>query len=195
MIELMVMLAVLAIVMSVGVPQLTIFFRGSDMVANANDLVGGFHITRSAAINQGGRVTICKSSVADIDPPVCETGAAANWEDGWFVFVEGTQVGNVIGTYTPGTDGPVLRVNTGAEGRDSGTTIRTATANIDDFVSFSSRGLPTESNGISVSGVYMVCDDRGLTNASGNVVARGIVLQASGRVGVSKVASQLGVCP
>jgi len=190
----MVMLAVLAIVMAVGVPQLTIFFRGSDMVANTNDFIGGFHVARSAAINQGGRVTICKSADATLVPPACDTGNAASWENGWFVFVEGTQPGNVIGVYDA-TDGPILRINTGAEGKNSGTTIRTSTANINNFVSFSSRGLPTQSNGVAVSGVYRICDSRGLTNAATNVVARGAVLLASGRIGVSKDAAQIGVCP
>ena len=115
-IELMVMLAVLAIVMSVGMPQLTIFFKGSRMVTNTNDLLGGLHAARSAAIKEGGRVTICKSSNADSASPTCST--TAGWEDGWFVYVEGTNVGNVVGTYNT-NDGAILRVNTGTAGDDT----------------------------------------------------------------------------
>jgi len=185
----MVMLAVLAIVMAVGVPQLTIFFRGSDMVANTNDFIGGLHVARSTAINQGIRVSMCKSSNANTAAPVCNTGA--NWQDGWLVF---TEVGSAIGTYESASD-VLVRVNTGAAGRNSGTTIRTATTAMQNFVSFSSRGVPTQANGINVSGVYRICDSRGLTSSGGAVVARGAVLQASGRAGVSKVAAQIGVCP
>jgi len=149
------------------------------------------NIARSEAIKQSGRVTICKSSDADNASPTCDT--SADWDDGWFVYVEGTDVGNVVGSYDA-SDGAVLRVNTGAEGTD--TTITTiGFLDIENFVSFSSRGEPTESNGNSVSGVFMVCDDRGLMNASGNVVANGIVLLASGRAGASKVETKIGVCP
>ena len=160
------------------------------MVANTNDLIGGLHVARSAAIRNGSRVTICKSSNAGDANPTCDTGA--NWEDGWFVFVEGTNPGNLIGTFNS-NDGDILRVNTGAEGSD--TTITASATDIQNFVSFSSRGLPTKSNGVSVSGTFRICDERGLTNASGNVVARGIVLLASGRAGSSKESSVIGSCP
>lgn len=192
-IELMVMLAVLAVVVSVGVPQLTIFLKGGKMVTNTNDLVGGLHAARSAAIKTAGRVTICKSKNADDDLlRACFTGGTDGWEKGWFVFVEGTDVGNLIGTYTS-TDGAVLRVNTGTV-RDA-TTITTTDTAIQDYVSFSSRGLPTKSNGVGVSGTFMVCDDRGLKNASGNVVANGIRLEPTGRAGATKTESKIGLCP
>ncbi len=192
-IELMVMLAVLAVVMSVGVPQLTMFFKGGRMVTNTNDLVAALRIARSTAIKEGKRVTLCKSTNAESAARTCDATAAVDWDQGWFVFVEGTNAGNVTGFYSAATDGAVVRVNTGAEGDD--TTIKTANAAIANFVSFSSRGLPTNANGFSVNGTFMVCDDRGLKNASGNVVANGIVLMASGRAGSSKVETKIGVCP
>lgn len=186
----MVALGILAIVMAVGVPQLSIFFKGSNMTANTNAIVGGLHLARSAAIKEAGRVTMCKSSNASSGSPTCDN--TASWDDGWFIYVEGTETGNVVGFYSS-ADGNILRINTGVEGSD--TTIRVTNAGIENFVSFSSRGLPTASNGNSVSGVFMVCDDRGLTNAAGNVVANGVVLLASGRVGTTKTASRIGGCP
>lgn len=189
-IEIMLMLAVMAIVLSVGMPQLSIFFKGNRMVANTNELIAGLHVARSSAIKASGRATMCKSANASAASPTCAT--SGGWEQGWFVFVEGTDVGNVVGSYTA-NDGPILRVNTGAEG--SNTTITTTGyLAIENFVSFSSRGLPTSANGNSVSGVFMVCDDRGLKNSSGNVVANGVVLLASGRAGASKTESKIGVC-
>ncbi len=190
-IELMVMLAILAIVMSVGVPQLSIFLKGSSMVANTNELIAGLHVARSSAIKAGGRVTMCKSTNADTATPTCATGSEG-WEDGWIVYIEGTGAGNTIGTFDA-TDGPLLRLNTGAEG--NGTTINTADTNLKMFVSFTSRGLPTNASGSSVSGTFMVCDDRGLTNASSNVVANGVILSATGRARASKDAVKIGVCP
>ena len=193
-VELMVALVVLGILMSVGVPQMGVFFKGNRMVANANDLLAGLYFARSEAIKRNGRVSICRSENAGAASPVCSTGATG-WEKGWFVFVEGDDAGNAVGTYTT-SDVAVLRVNTGAEGESDGqVTITASDAGIDKFVSFTSRGVPKLSNGATQSGVFRVCDPRGLTNTAGGVVARGVVLNAAGRVRTTKDATKIGTCP
>ncbi len=186
----MVALAVAAVLISVGLPQMSVFFKGNRMVTNANDLLAGLHLARSEAIKRNSRVSICKSTNADAAAPTCAVGAEG-WDKGWFVFVEGKQVGNVFGSYT-GADGAILRVNTGAEGAE--VTIKANKAAIDKYVTFTSRGAPKLRNGSSQSGVFRVCDDRGLQNAAGGVVARGVLLNASGRVRVTKDAAKIGAC-
>ena len=190
-VELLVTVAVLAIIIAVGLPQMSVFFKGNRMVTNANELLAGLHVARSEAIKRNSRVTICKSTNAGDAVPECATGTEG-WEEGWFVFVEGRDQGNIYGEYTA-SDGAVLRINTGAEG--SNVTITASDAGIDKYVSFTSRGAPKLRNGSSQSGVYRVCDDRGLTDAAGNVVARGVVLNASGRVRNTKDAVKIGACP
>ena len=190
-IELMVALAVVAVLISVGLPKMSVFFKGNRMVTNANDLLAGLHIARSEAIKRNSRVSICKSTNADAATPKCTTGDEG-WDEGWFVFVEGRDEGNIFGTYTA-ADGAVLRINTGAEG--SNVTITAGDTGVDKYVSFTSRGVPKLRNGSSQSGVYRVCDDRGLKNAAGGVVARGVLLNASGRVRVTKDATRIGACP
>ncbi|MDT8451245.1 MAG: GspH/FimT family pseudopilin [Gammaproteobacteria bacterium] len=183
-IELMVALAVLAIIISVGLPQMSVFFKGGRMVTIPNELLAGLHIARSEAIKRNSRVTICKSTNADAVSPVCATGAE-NWDSGWFVFVEGQGVGEV-GEYTS-VDGAILKVNTGVE-NNKATIIADSTA-IADYVTFTSRGTPKLANGASQSGLFRVCDDRGISSA------RGVVLNASGRVRVTQDADKIGACP
>lgn len=166
MIELMVALAVLAIIISVGLPQMSVFFKGGRMVTIPNDLLAGLHIARSEAIKRNGRVTICKSADAAATTPVCTTGTATGWDDGWFVFV-------VDG-------GAILRVNTGVENNKA--TI-TADDTIADSVTFTSRGTPNQ------SGVFTICDDRGDSSA------RGVVLNATGRARVTRDEGKIGSCP
>ncbi|MCW8923535.1 MAG: GspH/FimT family pseudopilin [Gammaproteobacteria bacterium] len=190
-IELMVALAVAAILIGVGLPQMSVFFKGNRMVTNANDLLAGLHLARSEAIKRNSRVSICKSTNADAAMPTCATGAEG-WDEGWFVFVEGADNGNEYGVYT-GADGAILRINTGAEGAE--VTIKANKPVVDKYVSFTSRGVPKLKNGSSVSGLFRVCDDRGLKNSAGNVVARGVLLNASGRVRVTKDAIKIGACP
>ena len=185
-IELMVALAVVAVIIAVGLPQASVFFKGNRMVVNANDLLAGLHIARSEAIKRNSRVSICKSTNAGDAAPTCATGAEG-WDEGWFVFVEGTDAGNIIGTYSV-NDGAILRVNTGAEG--GAVTITAEDSDIDKYVSFTSRGIPKLSNGSGQSGLFQVCDNRGEASA------RGVLLNDSGRVRVVRVPHpKIGVCP
>lgn len=185
-IELMIALAVLSIIISVGLPRMSVFFKGSRMVTNANDLVAGIHIARSEAIKRNSRVSICKSTNAGTSSPTCATGAEG-WNEGWFVFVEGKNEGNAFGQYTSASDGAILRINAGAEGNN--VTINADSSGIANYVTFTSRGVPRLNNGASQSGVFKICDERGISNA------RGVILNASGRVRTTKVAAKIGVCP
>ena len=180
----MIIVVVIAIVMSVGLPQVSVFLKSTSLVANTNELVAGLHAARSSAINAGGRVSICKSTNAGASPPDCtDDGADKGWEEGWFVFVEGTNPLNEIGVYNSATDGPILRRNTGAEGDAK---IGSKDSAIFDFVSFSSRGLPTASNGSSVSGVFLLCDKRIVAGVEKWIVSNTVKLIVSGRAGASK---------
>lgn len=182
-IELMIIVVVIAIVMSVGLPQVSVFLKSTSLVANTNDLVAGLHAARSSAINKGSRVTICKSTNAGAASPDCTNDFNEDgWEKGWFVFVEDTEDTNVVGEFTS-NDGPILRRNTGAEGD---TKIGSKNSAIIDFVSFSSRGLPTAANGSSVSGVFLLCDKRIVAGAEKWIVSNTVKLIVSGRAGASK---------
>jgi type IV fimbrial biogenesis protein FimT len=52
-----------------------------------NNLVTALQLARSEAVKQGMRVTVCKTGNAMAIPPVCD--AAASWQQGWLVFVDG----------------------------------------------------------------------------------------------------------
>jgi type IV fimbrial biogenesis protein FimT len=183
-VELMAILAVLAVLLSVGVPMMKVFFQSNRMISNTNEIVAGLHVARSEAIRQQMRITMCQSS----DSASC-TGSG-KWEDGFIVFQDPN--GNVT------VDGGerLLRVNTGADGAD--VTIRSddATNSIVNSVSFSSRGLPKALNGGALSGVFRICDARGRQSADGvSTVARGVTLGPSGRVRTTKALAKIDSCP
>lgn len=185
-IELLTTLVIASLLLAVGVPRLSVFFEGNRMVSNTNNLVSAIQVARSEAIKRGQRVTVCESSNADAGNPTCT--ASGKWEDGWVVFADSAPVG----VYNNGTD-TVLRRQPAADGKD--TTIRTSSTTAANYISFTSRGVPKNSTGGAQSGTFRICDDRGLKNASNNVVARGVVLNAAGRVRLSKDASVIGSCP
>ena len=103
-IELMAILSVIAIVLATGLPLLSVFFQGNRMVSNTNEIVAGLHITRSEAIKQQMRVTMCQSD----DQATC--AGTGRWEDGFIVFQDPNGNATVEGGER------ILRTNTGAEG-------------------------------------------------------------------------------
>jgi type IV fimbrial biogenesis protein FimT len=183
-IELMVTLALAAVLLAVGVPKLSTFFEGNRMVTNVNALVSAIQIARSEAIKRGNRVTVCKSANADAGAPKCTT--AGDWEQGWIVFED------VGGNADYNAGDTILRRQAGVEGKD--TTITVSDNLIKDYVMFTSRGVPKTVSGAAQSGMFRICDARGVTSTSGAVVARGVVLNAAGRVRLSRDAATIGGC-
>jgi len=191
----MVTVAILAIALTYGVPRLSVYFQGNRMVTNTNDLVAGFHLARTEAIKLSDRVTICKSA----DSLSCTT--TGGWEQGWIVFqIDSSRVVPNLGDidqYQTANNDVLLRVHGEVGGSD--VTITTPTGSIAaDYVSFTSRGVPKLPSGAIQSEKFTVCDSRGLKNASsGNVTARAVVLNPTGRVRTSNLEADIDAlaCP
>lgn len=78
-IELIVTLAVLAIVMSIALPSMSNFGLGSKLSSYANSLISSIHFARSEAIKRNQVVTLCVSA----NGASCTSGG---WEQGWIVL-------------------------------------------------------------------------------------------------------------
>ena len=178
-IELMTMLAVVAILLTVGVPQLKVFFQSNQMVSNTNDLVTALNLARAEAIRRGSRATVCKSS----------TGTACDgvtWADGWIVFAKDpAALPATACTFGP-TD-VLVRVHPVVDG--NGVSITPQDASLTSCVSFTSRGVPKDSGGNSQAGVFSVCDARGIS------VASGVEINAAGNVRTTHDAAKIVSCP
>jgi type IV fimbrial biogenesis protein FimT len=84
-VELMVSLAVLAILLTLAVPSFTNATLGARLSAYANDLLASTQLARSEAIKRNAPVTLCASS----DGTTCAT--SGNWRVGWIVrLADGT---------------------------------------------------------------------------------------------------------
>lgn len=86
-VELLVTLAIGAILLVIAIPGYAFFINASRLTAVTNDLVSALHLARSEAIKRGMRVTVCKTSNATAATPACDT--AASWQQGWLVFADG----------------------------------------------------------------------------------------------------------
>lgn len=79
-VELLVVLAIVGIVASIGLPMLQASSRGQRMEIQARTLAASVRLARSEAIKRNGRVTLCASSNG--------TGCATSgrWDQGWIVL-------------------------------------------------------------------------------------------------------------
>lgn len=99
-IELMITLAVLAIVVSIAFPSFSAQIRNNQSLAQGEEFVGALNFVRSEAVKRATRVSLCASN----DGATCTGG----WAEGWIVFVDAA----ASDTATPAMTTPpqVLRV-------------------------------------------------------------------------------------
>ncbi len=81
-VELMVVLAIAAILATVAVPSFRSMIQNNRLATQANELAGTMNFARSEAIKRGRRVTVCVST----DQATCTGGMA--WAGGWIAFAD-----------------------------------------------------------------------------------------------------------
>jgi type IV fimbrial biogenesis protein FimT len=79
--ELMVVTAIVAILLGLGVPSFRYITNSYRMSAEVNGLLGDLMYARAEAIREGQTVTVCISN----NGTSC-AGAGGNWANGWIVF-------------------------------------------------------------------------------------------------------------
>ena len=118
--ELMVVLAIAAILATLAAPSLIQFVTRSAMQSVSNDFIGGIQRARTEAVTRNMCATICKSNSTSDAAPRCTPGAAGvytanDWHMGWIVFrnpscdrnitvSDPADVGNIIMVRQPGDE-------------------------------------------------------------------------------------------
>ena len=158
-IELLVTVAMIAIVLTLGVPAFRDTVRNNVLTANINDFIATLNFARSEAVKRGISVTVRKTS----------TSSSVGWEGGWEVFSDH----NADGTKDTSTD-QVIRVH---EPLKSNLTLR-GNNNFVNRITYKPSG---ESN---TFGSFALCD----TSVSGNPTkrtARLLAVSILGRVSLT----------
>jgi len=152
-IELMVTLAVLAILTMVAVPNFRDTIRRSRVSAASNALLADLHYARAEAINRGQLVSLCPSS----NGSSCTAGGAA-WEAGWLVYTYPAGAASANAAYAAGNI--LLRV---ADARE-GVAVRASST---DVVSFGQQGQLRPGAALS----FVTCMRNGNGDAAENPAA------------------------
>lgn len=166
-IELLITVAMVAILLSLGVPAMRELIQNNCQATQLNGMMTSLNLARASAVKHGADTVVCVSDGAA--PPNCSSTSDA-WENGWIVFVDGDSSGttnaldtNGDGAWDAGEDW-LLQTYPALE---CGATLR-GNANVDDSVNYNPRGF-------SVTGTLRLCDNRGAEEA------RGIVISNTGR--------------
>ncbi len=159
-IELMVTIAILGIVLSVGVPSYRAIVMDNRMSSQANLFATSIKLARSNAVKYQRNATVCSSSDFDAAVPTC--AASADWSDGWIVWVDkdrdaATDANEIISVFGPVHDSSELK---------------STSAN---RFTYDARGFAT-----TAAGELTLCDSR-----SGEM-GRIIKVNATGRTNISR---------
>lgn len=87
-VELVVTLAVVAILLTVGIPSMRDLIRNARLTATSNMWVASLNIARSEAIKEGRNATLCVSD----DGLTC---SGADWRLGWLAWIDIDADGNL----------------------------------------------------------------------------------------------------
>jgi type IV fimbrial biogenesis protein FimT len=87
--ELMITVAVLAILMGIAVPSFSEMIRQNRLATQTNDLLTATNFARSEAVKRGSRVTLCPANGNDCS-------GNSQWSGGWLVITDdGPNVGTL----------------------------------------------------------------------------------------------------
>lgn len=139
-VELLVVLAVAAILLTMAVPGYAFLANASRLAAATNDLMTAVQLARSEAIKRGVRVTVCKSGGSAV---ACDAGA--DWQSGWLVFVDAGAQGVVD------AGDAVLWVRASSEPQ-----IEIDTTNFSDYISYRPNGVSQGGNNLA-TGRFSLC--------------------------------------
>lgn len=115
-IEVMVSIAILAILAGIAVPSYRFVINSSRISSDMNALVNTLQLARAEAIKRGLSVTVCASSTSTnsqsgTTPPTCS--GVTTWQVGWFAFVDSNNSGTFdSGDVITAVQGPLASRNT-----------------------------------------------------------------------------------
>ncbi len=161
--ELLVTVALVAALVTLGVPAFSGWIRHNALVAEANRFVSTLHLGRSEAIKRGRTLTI---------------GRQGDWANGWTVFVDLDEDGQ--------RDSGEVVLRRAGPLREGFTLV--GNFHVADSVSYRATGQTRKPSGAFQMGTFTLCDDTGTANARH---ARAIVISSTGRPRVSRAQADI----
>jgi type IV fimbrial biogenesis protein FimT len=175
-IELMVTIALTAVILTQAVPSFNALVQNNRMISQKNEFISALNLARSEALKRGVRVTVCASD----DQATCDT---TNWEKGWIIFSD--RNANVALDAGSGaclaTEDCLIRVSAGLNDGNTLSARKSGAAADTGFIQYTPRGA------VDAAATFTFCDARGDGYASAtniNTLGRAISASDSGADGI-----------
>jgi type IV fimbrial biogenesis protein FimT len=169
-IELLVTVAVIAIVLTIGMPSFQQVIMTNRMATQANDLLGSMNLARSEAVKRGQRVVLCKTADPFAATPACTTSTSDTWGQGWLIFVDSDNdatldAGEILLKVHQSIFPSTLSGNT----------------NVANYLSYAADGTTRLTSNAFQSGTLTLCP------GTSGMTGRSIVVNAAGRARIGSV--------
>lgn len=169
-VELLVSMAVLAMLMTVALPAYTAMLTNHRLATQANSFLNALHLARSEAIKRNVRVALCKSSTGE------HCADAGGWQQGWIVFEDANNNGLRDEAETLIMRAPPLKAGF----------VMTGNSPVAEYVSYTPMGLTKMSSDAFQAGTITLCPPAGKINS-----ARQVIISITGRPRIAKGAAIL----
>lgn len=170
-VELMVTVAVVAILAAIGVPQLRSFLVKQQVNADINAIATSIRLVRSEALKRNGRVSMCalsSTAFTKAEDATCAAATETDWSRGWMIFIDYPSASATANAFDKAVD-TVLKIE-----QPNHSQIITGTANV---LTFQSNGLAIGAAGES----FQVSP----TSSAQDAACKALTFNAQGRVKIS----------
>lgn len=141
-IELMITLAIAAILATVALPSFSEFIISNRITAQTNDLINGLNLARSEAVRRGQPV--CIKSIS---------ATANDWTKGWQIYSDPNANRTSAGTICSTTGASIIQ----SHDELTGDSTLTSSANFNSYIRFNALGVATNSSDVGISGSFSLC--------------------------------------
>ena len=148
MIELMVVVAVIAVTMAIALPSFNEMVANNRVTSETNRIVSDIQLARSEAMKRGVRIVMCRSADTTAVTPACG-GTSHTWTNGWLLFASGDN----NSTYEAASD-TLLKVGHAASNQITIKTNGISNNNLEYLPNAS-----TDEGGGTAK--FVICDERG----------------------------------
>ncbi|MCF8155057.1 MAG: GspH/FimT family pseudopilin [Rhodoferax sp.] len=112
MIELMVVIAIIAILTTIAAPSFKAMLQSNSMTSTVNGFLADTRYARSESIRRGGDVVMCRSDNPETSTPICATGSGTNgWVSGWIIYLDQNGNGTIESTELLRVQGPITSID------------------------------------------------------------------------------------
>jgi type IV fimbrial biogenesis protein FimT len=170
--ELMVVLAVSAILLGIGIPSFAALTSSSRLASTTNELVSSLHLARSEAIKRGSRTVMCTSATGT----AC--AGSGGWHQGWLVFHDANNNAVLDAGET---------VILARQALPAGFSLR-GNEHVSEYISYTPGGATKLISGAFQAGTLTLCNESG-----GPGAARQVIISSTGRPRTVKAV--LASCP